>query len=53
MDERRAIKTLLLGEAPPDLPDIHLNIVELYRAKVIRLGFGAARAGAVCVDIRR
>lgn len=35
-----------LVQVPDDVPDIHPNIAELYRAKVIRLAETLARPGA-------
>jgi hypothetical protein len=37
LEQRRAEIEARLAEAPADVPDIHPNIAELYRAKVIRL----------------
>jgi hypothetical protein len=37
LEQQKAEINARLAEAPADLPDIHPNIAELYRAKVIRL----------------
>lgn len=37
LEQQKAAIEARLAEAPADVPDVHPNIAELYRAKVVRL----------------
>ncbi len=55
LEQQKAEIEKRLAEAPADLPDIHPNIAEHYRAKVIRLAETLAEPesnGEACEDIR-
>jgi site-specific DNA recombinase len=55
LEQQKAIIEVRLSQVPADVPDIHPNIAELYRAKVVRLTETLAEPGAnseVREDIR-
>ena len=55
LEQQKAEIEKRLAEAPADLPDVHPNIAEHYRAKVIRLAETLAEPesnGEACEDIR-